>query len=101
MPLSANWMRVSPVSVISCVRPTLGTSPVAVGGAGSSGGGAEIPTEGTSPAKTAPERTQVRVTIIAKRFMDISPLKVEDARVLTSRRIEQLPEVLARRKRDH
>jgi hypothetical protein len=27
--------------------------------------------------------------------MDVSPLKVEDARVLTSRRIEQLPEVLA------
>jgi hypothetical protein len=29
--------------------------------------------------------------------MDVSPLKVQDARVLTSGRIEQLPEVLASR----
>ncbi len=60
-----------------------------------------MPTEGTSPARAEPERAQVRASVIKNRFMDISPLKVEDARVLTSRRIEQLPEVLARRWRDH
>lgn len=35
------------------------------------------------------------------RSTDDSDLKVEDARVLTSGRIEQLPEFLARRWREH
>jgi hypothetical protein len=59
------------------------------------GGGAKIPPDGTSPAKAEAERKQLRVIAIAKRFINVSPLKDEDARILTSGRIEQLPEVLA------
>src|SRR5687767_2761335 len=80
-------MRVSAASEISCVRPLVGISPGAVAlvvGVGSLGGGAVTPTVGTSPAKAEAERTQVRVSVIIKRFIDVSPLKVEDARVLTS-----------------
>jgi hypothetical protein len=53
------------------------------------------PTDSTSPAKAEPVSTQVRATAITNRFMDLSPLKVEDAKALTSGKIEQLPDGLA------
>jgi hypothetical protein len=50
------------VEVVVCVAPF--------------GGGAGIPTDGTSPAKADAERTQLRVIAIANRFMDVSPFEV-------------------------
>jgi hypothetical protein len=47
------------------------------------GGGMESPV-GTSPAKTTTERRQVKAVAIRKRFIDVSPSKIEDARLLTS-----------------
>jgi len=68
-PLSANWMRVSPVSVSSCVKPTVGTSPGAVGAVGSSGGGAVIPLVDISPAKAEIARVEVSAIAIKNRFI--------------------------------
>lgn len=81
---------------ICCAIPLVGISPgevacivaVVTGGAGGT-----KPTVGTSPAKVVVERALVKATVITKRFMYVSPLKVGDARVLTSERIEQHPEI--------
>jgi hypothetical protein len=59
-------------------------------------GGGAIPPEGMSPANAEDERTTASVIDINSRFTGSSPLKFKDARFLTSERIEQLPEVLAR-----
>lgn len=77
-PPSANWMRVSAVSVTSCVRPTLGISPVAVGAVGSSGGGAVTPLVGISPASVDIERHTANAIAVRNRFMVIScsPLRI-------------------------
>src|ERR1700730_2686258 len=91
---STHSTRSSAASDASCAKPTDGISPGAVEvDAGGGGGGAVTPTVGTSPAKTEAERTQVTTSVIIKRFIQVSPF--EDARLLTSERIEQLPEVLA------
>ena len=73
---SANWMRVSALSVTSCVRPTLGTSPVAVGAAGSSGGGAVTPLVDISPAKADIARAEVNAIATKNRFMICSPYEL-------------------------
>ena len=77
-PPSANWMRVSAVSVTSCVRPTVGTSPDAVGAGGSSGGGAVTPLVGISPASVETDRHTSNVIADRSRFMvcSCSPLRI-------------------------
>jgi hypothetical protein len=86
-------------------EPTVGTSPVTaeptvginpVEAVVIPSGGGATGTEGISPPQATDERKHVRASAIAKRFIDVSPLDFEDAKVLTSRRIEQLPEVVAR-----
>jgi hypothetical protein len=57
-------------------------------------GGGAMPPEGISPANVEVHSTHVKPAIIMKRFMS-SPLKVGDARFLTSERIEQLLDILA------
>jgi len=89
-------MRVSAVSVTSCVKPTVGMSPGAVGAAGSSGGGAVTPTDGTSPARAELERIQVRAMVMVKRFIEFFSFEVLAMQELLHLvRIEQLPELLA------
>ena len=50
-----------------------------------------------SPAVADAAMTQVIDSAIRKRFIELAPRKSDDARILTSERIEQLREVLARR----
>lgn len=69
--LSANWMRVSAVSVTSCVKPLVGISPGAVGVDVSSGGGALKPPDGISPASVGTEKTHVKATATRNRFIEV------------------------------
>jgi hypothetical protein len=56
-----------------------------------------MPTDGMSPAKAVVETTHRSAMTVIRCFMNVSPLRLfEDARILTSEEIEQLPEVLAR-----
>ena len=73
--LSTHSRKVSAASDISCAKPPDGISP---GPVEVDGGGAVTPTDGTSPAKAEPERTQVRASVIIKRFMNVSPLRMQD-----------------------
>jgi hypothetical protein len=61
----------------------------------SSGGGGATGTDGIWPADAELVKTQERAIAITKRFMVVL-LQVEDAKVLTWRRIDQLPKLLAR-----
>src|SRR5258706_13731033 len=68
--LNTHSARSNAVSDNSCAKPPDGISPGAVEVDGG-GGGAVTPTEGSSPAKAEPERTQVSAIVIAKRFMEV------------------------------
>ena len=96
---SANWMRVSAASVTSCVRTDTRYLPCCDQCWWFIGRRRGDTTDGTSPRLPRWKQKEHRSepSLIKKRFMDVSPLKVEDARVLTSSRIKQLPEVLASR----
>ena len=62
------------------------------------GDGAGKPSVGISPAETEPARAQLTASVIRSRFMEVL-LRFGDARFLTSQRIEQLPEIVARETR--
>jgi hypothetical protein len=49
-----------------------------------------------SPAETEHAKAQVSASVIRSRFIEVL-LRFGDARFLTSQRIEQLPEIVARR----
>ena len=59
------------------------------------GGGTGALTDGISPALAEQQRAHVKAMVMNILFMG-SPLRFNDARFLTSERIEQLPEILAR-----
>jgi hypothetical protein len=77
--------------------PPNGISPGAgdVAAVGGLGAGAGDPTDGMSPAIAKDETAHVKAIIINSRFMG-SPSQFEDARFLTSERIEQLRDFVAR-----
>lgn len=60
------------------VEPVVGISPAAVAVlVGGGGGGATIPVEGISPARTPPESAHARVIANAKRLiLSVSPLRM-------------------------
>ena len=59
------------------------------------GGGAGALTDGISPALAEQQSADVKASVMNILFIG-SPLRFSDARFLTSERIEQLPEILAR-----
>jgi hypothetical protein len=50
--------------------------------AGGSGGGGGTKSHGICPAKAETESTQVRTVVIVKRFIDVSPLRFGNAKLL-------------------
>ena len=93
----------SAASVICCSASVLAesthTAVVSVEVIGSGvglGAGAGESTTCTSPANTDMKSTHVKLSVIARRFMNVAPLEIDDARFLTSARIKQQPEFLAR-----
>ena len=73
-------------------EPTIGNSPGTVGTSPGEvavcvvacGGGEGESLIGISPARAVTESTLARAMAVKNRFMDVSPLKVGDARILTS-----------------